>query len=631
MPAGGLDIAEAYPFSAICGMEEAKKALLCALVNPSLKSVVMIGPSGSAKTALARSMAGRLSGRRLINIPANVSEEQLFGGLDFQATVERGGPVEMPGLLHRAHGNIAYIDDANLLDNRLLVSVLDTVSRGEVVLEREGISSKRPCDTLLVATMNSEEAELSDGVMDRFDLCVYVTPPEEHEERAEVLRRNMAFETDPAGFLEERSDEEARIADGVDLARRLLPHVTIDEELLRLIAELCARIGAEGHRGDLAMARASSALAALDGRDEVLRKDVEEAASICLVHRRNYSPPPPPPGNDHESGERSDECEREPQDPDRDDGKGQNDRCDDDYDAEGEREHVDAPSLDDMLFEIGEPFKVIDYLASRNAKRANARSRMGRRTMAESEDGRGRYVRPRAPSDSPRDVAFDATIRAAAPYQRSRDGNGLAVVIEPRDIREKMRERRCGYTILFLVDASGSLGVRKRMAAVKGAVLSMLRDSYVRRDHIGLMAFRRNSTELILSPTRSVEYAYKKLDDLPTGGKTPLGGALVEASRFMITYSRAHPGERCFIVLVTDGRANVPMVERSNANEEALRIAEGLVVPGVKWVVVDAGTGRPRFDNAVRLAENLGADLFSLNELNADHLADGVRAALGRG
>ena len=192
-----------------------------------------------------------------------------------------------------------------------------------------------------------------------------------------------------------------------------------------------------------------------------------------------------------------------------------------------------------------------------------------------------------------------------------------------------MRERRSGCTILFLVDASGSLGVRRRMVAVKGAVLSMLRDSYVRRDRIGLMAFRRDSAELILPPTRSVEYSYRKLEELPTGGKTPLGEALVTVSEFMTSYSRSHQGESCYVVLITDGRANVPVREGADPNQEARELASELSIPQVRWIVVDASTGYIRFDNAERLAMELGGTYFRLEGLNADRLAESVRAAIG--
>jgi magnesium chelatase subunit D len=284
--------------------------------------------------------------------------------------------------------------------------------------------------------------------------------------------------------------------------------------------------------------------------------------------------------------------------------------------------------LEDMMFRIGEQFRIIDYMDSGPERLNVTNSRKGKRKVTESADGTGRYARARMPSDRTYDFALDATIRAAAPYQKSRDKNGMAIAIESQDMREKVRERRSGSTILFLVDASGSLGVRKRMEAVKGAMLSMLRDSYVKRDKIGMMVFRRSSAELVIPPTKSVEYSYRMLEELPTGGKTPLAEALERAASFMGTYARSHSGEKCHIVVLTDGRANVPISKGADANEEVLKLAESISVPNVKWIVIDASSGYIRFDNARKLAEKLEGTYLSIEDLNADKLANSVRAAV---
>jgi len=183
---------------------------------------------------------------------------------------------------------------------------------------------------------------------------------------------------------------------------------------------------------------------------------------------------------------------------------------------------------------------------------------------------------------------------------------------------------------MFLVDASGSVGVRKRMTAVKGAILSMLRESYVKRDRVGMMAFRRDSTELILPPTRSAEYGHRRLEELPTGGKTPLGDALSEAGSFMSTYSKHHPGELCYIVLMTDGRANVPVNAGSDAMSELREISEKIRIPGIKWIVVDVGSGFMRFDHAKDLAMDLEGAYFRLDDISADDLRSGIKAIVAQ-
>ncbi len=617
-----------FPFTAVLGMDDAKRAMECILVNPSLRTVMIRGGQGSAKTVLARSV-GRISGKKIINVPVNVSEEQLFGGMDIDATIKQGKAVVQPGLLSRADGNIVYVDDVNLMDQRILMSLLNSVIDGRVVLEREGVSAEYSVDTVLIATMNPTDSDVSSHVLDRFDLCAYSTFPDDEEQRAEILRRNADFQRDPASFVQRYKEEEDALIASVDRAGKLLSLVSISDDLIGVCVELAVKVLADGHRGDIAMINTAKTIAALNNRDEVMKKDVEEAAMLCLAHRRNYvqnpPPPPPPPQDDQE----------EEEDPPEDQDDQQDNQNQEDTPPENDQEPPPPPPdmdfqqlLDDMVFEIGEQFRVVDYLNDGKRKVAKTSAKKGRRMMVESSDSSGRYARSRIPSEKSHDVAFDATVRAAAPYQRSRDHTDLAINIQKQDIREKVREMRAGCTILFLVDASGSLGVRKRMAAVKGAVLSMLRDSYVKRDRIGMMAFRRDSAELVLPPTRSVEYSYKKLEEMPTGGKTPLSDALVTVNQYMTSYSRSHVGEMCYIVVITDGRANVPMTEGANANEEVLKLAEDMSIPQVKWIVIDASAGFIRFDNAEKLAQALEGTYFRLEDLNADRLAESVRAVI---
>jgi magnesium chelatase subunit D len=631
------------PFTAVVGMDDAKRALECAIVSPSIRTVLLRGGEGTAKTVLARAAAG-LTGKKLVNCPLNVTEEQLFGGLDVEETVRTGVPAMEKGLLSRADGNILYIDDINLMDRGMLAGIMDAVLTGTVRVERGAVSGSYPCDTTLIATMNPDDSDLSDHVLDRFDLCAYSSDCTE-EERKLIVSRNAELASDPEGLAQRFAKSQEEESAKVSRAALILPMVTVSDELISVVCELCQKVGAEGSRGDIAMVECAEAIAALNGRDSVMKKDVEEAAVLCLPHRRNYDQPPPEPPQEQQiqqdEGDEQDDRENSEGQDDRKDGEeppqdsGEQPRDQQTQQDEGDEQDDDdhpqdgAPDIGEMLFEIGRQFRVIDYLDSRERVPSRTKARKGRRAVAISADGTGRYARARISSGHPTDIAFDATIRAAAPYQRERHRDGMSIAIEDRDIREKVRERRSGATLLFLVDASGSLGVRKRMAAVKGAVLSMLRDSYVRRDRIGLMAFRRSSAEMILPPTRSVEYSYRKLEDLPTGGKTPLGEALMRAEDYMTSYARCHIGERCFIVLVTDGRANVPMAQGADANAEALKTAENLRIPGVRWIVVDAGAGFPHFDNAEKLAAALEARYFRLEDLDADRLAEGVRAAVG--
>jgi magnesium chelatase subunit D len=618
-----------YPFSAVVGMRPAKNALLCALVNPRIRTVLIKGPSGVAKTLLSRS-AGALTGKKLVNVPLNVTDEQLFGCLDIETFLKNGNVHLHDGLLARADGNVIYIDDANLLDERVMSSMLDAVITGRIVIERDGISAVIPLNTVLVATMNPADSDLDPHMLDRFDVCAYVTADCDNEDKKEIVRRNIEFEDGAAHFSAAFTSEETNLRSNIERAKQILPFVAISDELLLIVTELCTKLGADGLRGDISMVNTSMALAALDGRDEVMRRDIEAAAELCLPHRRNYSPPsqqrqPEPPKNDDAREKKEDHNENKNSPPQQ---LPSNNNDKQDEETRTRQQHEQDISQQDMMFDIERSFRTIDFIDKGRKLKTVKNSRKGRRAITESSDMTGRYNRYRIPHDRPKDVALDATIREAISHQRDRRSDKLRVVVEDQDLREKIRERRSGCTLMFVVDASGSLGARRRMSIVKGAVLSMLRDSYVKRDHVGMMAFRRESTELILPPTRSVEYGYRKLEEIPTGGRTPLSSALQTTEAFMTTYVRSHPGERCYVVLITDGRSNVPLKEGADANEEVKMIAESIHIPGVRWIVIDAGSVHSMFDNAKEMSMALDGEYYLLEELDADRLAKMVRETI---
>ncbi|MGI6472303.1 MAG: VWA domain-containing protein [Candidatus Methanomethylophilaceae archaeon] len=625
MPEGILK----FPLSAVYKADEAKKAVSCAAIDPGIKTILIRGPPGTAKSVIAKS-SGDVLGKNVVNIPSNTSEGDLFGGVDMESSIKEGRIVPLEGLLASAHRNVAVVDDANLMDRKTLYQLLDSVILGRVEAEREGVSVSYPCDTVLIATACLEESDMPLHLLDRFDICVHTKSMEDKNVKTEILRRMNGFSNNTKEFIKEWDGEKESNLSKISNAVKILPLITVSDEFLTIMVELCERMGVDGHRGDLALFRVSRALAALAGRDEVITEDVEAAAIMCLAHRRRIYPPDPEepevPGESQqdEKPENPDNPEKpnEPEDKEPNDSENEESEHDD---KEETTPPSPAPNFDDMMFNIGEQFRVIDFLTGVPEKIERSNADKGKRKRAVSTDGSGKYSNYEVPKGRLTDLALDATIRSAAPYQKYRDPGKLAIAIEKQDLRQKVREKRTGATIMFVVDASGSLGVRRRMETVKGAVLSMLKDSYVKRDKIGMMAFRRTSAELILHPTHSAEYGYKKLKDLPTGGKTPLSDGIGSAAKFMSSYSRSHTGEKCYIVLITDGRANVPLKEGADANEEVLEIAEKAIIPGLKWIVIDASAGYVKFDNAEKLAEKLQAAYFSIDNLNADKLAGSVR------
>jgi magnesium chelatase subunit D len=246
--------------------------------------------------------------------------------------------------------------------------------------------------------------------------------------------------------------------------------------------------------------------------------------------------------------------------------------------------------------------------------RITRRRGSGRRSKTRTHTPMGRYVRHALPRGRVRDIAFDATLRAAAPWQSTRPASELAVRVFSQDLRVKVRERRTGYAILFLVDASGSMGVERRMAAAKGAVFSLLQEAYQKRDMVGLLTFRRATAEVALPPTRSILRAARLLRELPTGGRTPLALGLARTIEMVQALRAKDPQVQPVVVLISDGRANVTL-QGTDPVEDALGMARHAAAAGIRFIVVDTETGVVRLDLARRLCDALGGIHIRLNDV----------------
>ena len=252
------------------------------------------------------------------------------------------------------------------------------------------------------------------------------------------------------------------------------------------------------------------------------------------------------------------------------------------------------------------------------------RKSSGRRSVTKTDRKRGRYIQSRLPQkDKVTDLAFDATIRAAAPYQKERDRSKMKLALRKSDLREKVRVRRSANLILFAVDASWSMAVSERMEATKGAIMSLLTDAYQRRDRVGLIVFHKNDSRLELAPTNSVELARKALKDIQVGGKTPLSAGLMMAHDVIKKESYSHPDVIPLLILLTDGAGNVSLGDRP-PQEESHKIANMIKEQGIRSVVINME--HPAFDQglAQKLADAMDAPCQSLADLRAETLYNTV-------
>jgi magnesium chelatase subunit D len=641
-----------FPFSAIVAMDDMRLALILNAISPAVGGVLVRGEKGTAKSTAVRALTAVLPETlviagcrfscspadpdprcpdgphpvdaptqsrptRLVELPVGATEDRLTGSLDVGLVLTTGITSFQPGLLAAAHRGVLYVDEVNLLHDHLVDLLLDAAALGTSYVERDGVSVQHAARFLLVGTMNPEEGELRPQLLDRFGLTVEAVAPRDPATRAEVVRRRIAFDADPEAFTARFAAEESVIAASIAAARARVARIVVDDMALEQIAAVCASFGVDGLRADIVIARAAAAHAAWRGAAAVTREDIRAASRLALPHRRRRNPFDAP-GLDEQQlddalgqadGGPDDEPDPEPPGPaaGEDDGAVPNDPA-----PGGQANGAGAGR--ESVAPAGATFR-----ARRLEVPGKGQGAAGRRSRAYTDGGRTVGARP--PQSAPRDLHVTATLMASAPHQIRRGRSGPGLVLERADLRERRREGRETNLVLFLVDASGSMAARRRMEAVKGAVLSLLLDAYQRRDKVGLVCFRGAGAQLLLPPTSSVDAAARRLEVMPTGGQTPLAAGLTEAHATLLRERLRDPQRRPLLVVVTDGR--------HTAGGEPYAAALRLRRDGVATVVIDCESGPVRLRLAEALARTLGAEylgLDDLGDLSVGTLAGSVRA-----
>lgn len=618
-----------FPFSAVLGLNHEKTAILIVLVNPRAGGLLISGPRGIGKSTLMRSTQ-ELIERPWRDIPVSVTEDRLFGTIDTEKAIYSGQKKLYPGIINEADQGVLYLDDANLLREDLLDSILNIAEVGAYQLERDGLSLR--CDTsfTVIAAINPESGMLSGACLDQFGLFVNVDNIHDENTRVEILKRTISFEKDCASFCNLWKLENEKIKKAIHSAMSLLPKVVVSSAMIQLASVYALKAHVSGHRADIYLIEAARALAALAERRYVLPKDLEKAAEFVLPHRMRK--------NWEEELPQSDELENPDKNDIEKDQESENNNLGDDgedpsgnhiVEAAGNGSDNDESSSDMPEFPQGADDEKVDPADShvilpplwiQNEKKRFSPKGSGKRNMTRSDERQGRYVKAGIPKGETHDIAIDATLRAAAPHQKGRQSNGCAVVIRHEDIRRKEREKRTGNIFLFLVDASGSMGARERMKAVKGVVFKMLADAYQKRDRVGMIAFRRDRAEVLLPITRSIEFAQKKLAALPTGGKTPLAQGLIKAEDMLDRLYKQDPLQDPVLILITDGRATNSLNKNTDPVRDALSEAERIGHRHMLTAVIDTESGFIKLGLAKELAQKMGASYFHVDKISEDRL-----------
>lgn len=632
-----------YPFTAVVGLEQVKRAILIALVNPHAGGLLIGGRKGTAKTTLVRAAQELLTPRKIIELPLNVTEDMLFGSIDIEYAVSKGERRFLPGILGKANDNVLYIDEANLLRQELLNAVLDANTAGFNHVERDGISFTHQVNYTVIGTMNPEEGILPGHILDRFGMYVDVQGEAEIANRVEIIKRALAYGKDIAEFRKQYAESVAELRELVNVSRETLKQVEVTEAMMQLAAQMCAQAFCAGHRAEIYLLEAARAIAVLEKRTYILPKDMQEAAVYVLAHRMRTPPETQEmeqeqqqneepeenqeqEQNEDDAPEQPDELPPPPQLPDNEDDGSNEDSDENNEQDEKQEQEQNSNQLapEEQIADIDRSFR-IPKLVLDMGKNTTLRRGSGKRSATKTDLKQGRYVRAELPKAKVEDLAFDATIRAAAPYQKMREANGCALNIQKEDLRQKVREKRIGNTFLFAVDASGSMGARERMRAVKGAIFYMLQDAYQKRDRVGMLAFRRQKAEVLLPITRSVDLAQKCLAEMPTGGKTPLADGLATALLTLARLNKKDSELEPILVLVTDGRANAVEEDGGDPVTAAIKMAEKIRKAKITSVVIDTENDFIKLGVAKKVAQAMGASYYRLNQLSKEQILRIVR------
>lgn len=576
-------LAETFPLAAIVGHDTVKLALLLAAVNPRVGGVLISGGRGTAKSVMARAVHALLppieivlgspynevpgedvpESRRsvvpapFVQVPLNATEDRLVGSIDIERSMKLGETIFQPGVLARAHRGILYIDDINLLDEGIVNLLLSVVSEGRVLVEREGISYSYSCEPLLVATFNPEEGPIRPHLADRMAAIVNAdAPPLSIDERIQAVNAVAEFFRDPRQFAIKYKGVTEEIRQRIIFAREEHQDVVVARKQLEYLCEEAIRGGVQGHRAEIFAAELARANAALEGRNRVNEQDLKLAVRLAIFPRakiiyrdnqednvqQNRPPPPPPPSNEQNNDDDENDIDEEDE-------------------TEDENNVEEAPPVPEEFMFDPEGVPIDPELLNMTQGKQKSGASGGRGVIFSEE--RGRYVKAMLPRGKVKRVAIDATIRAAAPYQRARRARhagktGRRVFIEPSDLRAKRMARKAGALVIFIVDASGSMALN-RMSSAKGAAIRLLSEAYQSRDQIALITFGGETANVLLPPTRSVSMAKRRLETMPCGGGSPLAHALTAAARVGMNAMKSGDIGRCVLVLISDGRANIPL------------------------------------------------------------------------
>jgi magnesium chelatase ATPase subunit I len=601
----------AFPFTAIVGQEEMKLALILNVVDPSIGGVLIMGHRGTGKSTAVRAMADLLpritvvdgcpfncdpTDKRnlctqcaakkerpaktapvsVVELPLGATEDRVCGTIDIERALTEGRKSFDPGLLARANRGFLYIDEVNLLEDHLVDLLLDVAATGRNRVEREGVSVEHPSHFVLVGSGNPEEGELRPQLLDRFGLHAEVVTETYLDNRVNIIERREAYDLDPEEFAETYAEDQEQLRKRITRARSNLRKVTVDRSLLSKIAQLCADLKVDGHRGELTIMRAARALAAFEGRRSVNESHVRRVSAMSLRHRLRRDVLDET-AKSEKIEQAVDEVMPRPPQPPHGDGKAEKSSQPDaprkSKNADGPRQRSAAagggktntaetqspPAVENRSLESPLEERLRAMMPNRSDK-SQSHSRRASGAKTAKSQLRGRYTRAVSFKSAGARIAIDATLRAIL-------SSSTHPSISSSALRYKLLKHKRGTLFVFAIDASGSMAAN-RIARAKSTILKLLKKSYLNRDSVAIVSFHGITANVDLMPSRSILRARRVLDSLRMGGSTPLGAGLASTIELLKLVGDRY-GENV-VLLFTDGRSNVPL-RRNGLNLRVMR------------------------------------------------------------
>ncbi|MDY5938854.1 MAG: VWA domain-containing protein [Phocaeicola sp.] len=598
-----------YHFSQLVGYEEAYIAIIMSLIRQQGATLLLSGRTGSGKSMLLGCVES-LFAEQIVRLPLSTSIEMLEGQMLPHSQSGHTGLVQLPGLLDRMRGRIVLIEHINLHARELIAQLFAMQDR---LVGEEAFS--------IIATTNPEEGAISTALLDRFDLYVDLHATQDVEQRVRIIKEAMRPSKPSDGDV---------LRQLVEVARQRLAQVKVTEEMQLYVSQVCAEAYTLGHRAELALSHSAMAWAAWLGKKYLERSEINTLRQMALQHRLIN------PSTTAEDSQDEEQSQDEPQDADAHAQEGEPNKApqtQDDIDTPSTGQDSEEPqpseqdrpnphqgtASEEQSLALDNTYLVHNPIA-KAPRRVRRRVSFGRRLYSTLASRKGRSRSTRIAQQKVQDLSLPATIMAAIPYQyirRERTGQSTThrLLIKRSDYRVHRRQRRGGYHILFVLDCSGSMGVNKRMAMVKATILELLKESYTKRDSIGLITFAQDEANLLLPFTKSAERAARLLTDIKTGGRTPLWLALEQASKYLQSSRRLDADMLPIVLVLTDGRATSSM-KGENKSERIVATCRGLATSCSRRIVIDTESGFIRLGKSRELAEHLDGEYYRLDDIS---------------